>query len=229
MMKPNEIVAMCRVDDPKSFQLKNHDPEWAGDANIPKDDRKKFAKEVLSQNVSDLAEAQERLYASNTWSLLILFQAMDAAGKDSTIKHVMSGINPQGCQVFSFKQPSVEELDHNYLWRYTKCHAGAGSDRDLQPVVLRGSPRRPRPPASAPGRAHPRVENRRRLLERPLRGHQRPGASPVAQRHPHPQVLPERLQERAAQAVPQAAGRSHETLEILGRRPRRASPDGTTT
>ncbi len=121
MMKTKEIVAMCRVDDPKKFRLKDHDPEWAGNVDVPKEDRKKFAEDVLSQNVSDLAEAQERLYASDTWSLLILFQAMDAAGKDSTIEHVMSGVNPQGCQVFSFKQPSVEELDHNYLWRYTKA------------------------------------------------------------------------------------------------------------
>jgi PPK2 family polyphosphate:nucleotide phosphotransferase len=120
MIKQNEIVAMCRVDDAKSFRLKDHDPEWAGNTDVPKDERKKFAKDVLSQNVSDLAEAQERLYASDTWSLLILFQAMDAAGKDSTIEHVMSGINPQGCQVFSFKQPSQEELDHNFLWRYTR-------------------------------------------------------------------------------------------------------------
>ena len=121
MMTPNEIVAMCRIDDPRSFRLKDHDPAWAGDDDVPKSDRKQFAKDVLSQDVSELAEAQEKLYASNTWSLLILFQAMDAAGKDSTIEHVMSGVNPQGCQVFSFKQPSVEELDHNYLWRYTRA------------------------------------------------------------------------------------------------------------
>ncbi|MDR3621704.1 MAG: polyphosphate kinase 2 family protein [Paludisphaera borealis] len=121
MITPKEIVAMCRVDHDKTFRLKDHDPAWAGDPDVAKDQRKKFAEETLSQDVSDLAEAQQRLYASDSWSLLIIFQAMDAAGKDSTIKHVMSGVNPQGCQVFSFKHPSAEELDHNFLWRYTKA------------------------------------------------------------------------------------------------------------
>ncbi|APW64171.1 polyphosphate kinase 2 family protein [Paludisphaera borealis] len=121
MMTPNEIVAMCRVDHDKTFRLEDHDPAWAGDPDIAKDQRKKFAEESLTQNVSDLAEAQDRLYAADSWSLLIIFQAMDAAGKDGTIKHVMSGVNPQGCQVFSFKHPSAEELDHNFLWRYTKA------------------------------------------------------------------------------------------------------------
>jgi PPK2 family polyphosphate:nucleotide phosphotransferase len=121
MMTPDEIVAMCRVGHDKSFRLKDHDPAWAGDPDVPKDRRKKYAEEALTQNVSDLAQAQERLYASDSWSLLVIFQAMDAAGKDGTIKHVMSGVNPQGCQVFSFKQPSVEELDHNFLWRYTRA------------------------------------------------------------------------------------------------------------
>jgi len=121
MMTPDEIAAMCRVDHDKSFRLKDHDPAWAGDPDVPKDRRKKFAEEALTQNVSDLAKAQDRLYASDSWSLLVIFQAMDAAGKDGTIKHVMSGVNPQGCQVFSFKHPSAEELDHNFLWRYTKA------------------------------------------------------------------------------------------------------------
>ena len=88
---------------------------------FPKADRKQFAEEVLSEDVSALAEAQDRLYAADYWSILIIFQAMDAAGKDSTIKHVMSGVNPQGCQVYSFKHPSAEELDHNFLWRYARA------------------------------------------------------------------------------------------------------------
>ena len=75
----------------------------------------------MQKNIADLADAQERLYASDTHSVLIVLQASDAAGKDGTIKHVMSGVNPQGCQVFSFKKPSSEELDHNFLWRYTKA------------------------------------------------------------------------------------------------------------
>jgi PPK2 family polyphosphate:nucleotide phosphotransferase len=84
-------------------------------------DDKKHAGKLLERGRERLAALQERLYASNTWSLLVVFQAMDAAGKDSTIKHVMSGVNPQGCQVFSFKAPSSEELDHDYLWRSAKA------------------------------------------------------------------------------------------------------------
>ena len=105
------------------FRLKDHDPAWlpAGAKGMKKADMKAFASELLAENIGDLAELQDRLYASDTYSLLLVFQAMDAAGKDGTIKHVMSGINPQGCQVFSFKTPSKEELDHDYLWRTTKA------------------------------------------------------------------------------------------------------------
>jgi len=82
---------------------------------------KQEARRLLAHGVGRLAEQQERLYAQDTWSLLVIFQAMDAAGKDSTIEHVMSGVNPQGCQVFSFKAPSQEELDHDYLWRSVRA------------------------------------------------------------------------------------------------------------
>ncbi|MBE9155693.1 polyphosphate kinase 2 family protein [Nodosilinea sp. LEGE 06152] len=95
--------------------LKDFDPNFTGSF------KKKQAKELLQQGVEELARYQDMLYAQNTYAMLILFQAMDAAGKDSTIKHVMSGINPQGCQVYSFKQPSLEELDHDYLWRSFKA------------------------------------------------------------------------------------------------------------
>src|SRR6185295_9435476 len=78
------------------------------------------AKELLERGVAWLALEQDKLYAQNRWAVLLVFQAMDAAGKDGTIKHVMSGLNPQGCQVYSFKQPSSEELDHDYLWRCEK-------------------------------------------------------------------------------------------------------------
>jgi PPK2 family polyphosphate:nucleotide phosphotransferase len=117
MRNRKEIIDMFRVPAGKKFRLKDYDPAWDGDDSIPKVKRKEMAGEILTQDVSALSEAQEKLYASDSWSLLVIFQAMDAAGKDSTIKHVMSGINPQGCQVYSFKQPSSEELDHNFLWR----------------------------------------------------------------------------------------------------------------
>ena len=121
MVNRQEIIERFRVQPGKKLRLKDHDPAWAGDGDVPKAKRKELAAELLSEDVSELAEAQELLYADDSWSLLVIFQAMDAAGKDSTIKHVMSGVNPQGCQVYSFKHPSVEELDHDFLWRCTKA------------------------------------------------------------------------------------------------------------
>ena len=121
MASADELIARCRVPEGGEVRLKDYDPDWAGDPKVPKEQRKRFAEKSLTEDVSELAEAQDRLYAADSWSILIIFQAMDAAGKDSTIKHVMSGVNPQGCQVFSFKQPSAEELDHNFLWRYTRA------------------------------------------------------------------------------------------------------------
>ncbi len=101
-----------QVTKPSKFRLKDVDP---GDTNIFKS--VDFAKERLAEGVSMMSRLQEKLYAQNRWSLLLIFQAMDAAGKDGTIKHVMSGINPQGCQVHSFKGPSNLDLNHDYLWR----------------------------------------------------------------------------------------------------------------
>ena len=121
MTHPEEIIDMWRFPQGKSIQLKDYDTGWNGDAKLPKTERKRFAEEVLSQDVSALTEVQERLYAANRWAILIILQAMDAAGKDSTIKHVMSGLNPQGCQVTSFKHPSAEELSHSFLWRYARA------------------------------------------------------------------------------------------------------------
>jgi PPK2 family polyphosphate:nucleotide phosphotransferase len=100
----------------KKISLKDYDPEWTGGITD-----KKQAVRLLQKGVELLAEQQDRLYAQDTYGILIVFQAMDAAGKDGTIRHVMSGINPQGCQVFSFKSPSAEERDHDYLWRSLKA------------------------------------------------------------------------------------------------------------
>jgi PPK2 family polyphosphate:nucleotide phosphotransferase len=121
MFSRKDLIEKFHVAPGKTFRLKDHDPSWDGDDKISKAERKKKAAELLTQDVSSLAEAQELLYADDSWSLLVIFQAMDAAGKDGTIKHVMSGINPQGCQVYSFKQPSSEELDHTFLWRCMKA------------------------------------------------------------------------------------------------------------
>src|SRR5499433_2646722 len=111
-----KYVHPFRITIGKGFQLKDFDP---GDTCGLKMDKGQAA-ELLQRGTQWLAEEQDMLYAQDRWSLLLVFQAMDAAGKDSTIKHVMSGVNPQGCQVFSFKQPSREDLDHDFLWRYVK-------------------------------------------------------------------------------------------------------------
>jgi PPK2 family polyphosphate:nucleotide phosphotransferase len=121
MIDRKETIDQFRVSPGKKFRLEDYDPGWIGDGDIPKAKRKELAEQILTQDLSALAEAQEMLYADDSWSLLVIFQAMDAAGKDSTIKHVMSGVNPQGCQVYSFKHPSAEELDHDFLWRCTKA------------------------------------------------------------------------------------------------------------
>lgn len=105
-----------RIDQGKNFRLKDFDP--AATTHIHS---KKQAEELLQKGIAEMAEQQDKLYAQDCWAVLLMFQAMDAAGKDGAIKHVMSGLNPQGCQVFSFKQPSPEELNHDFLWRSTKC------------------------------------------------------------------------------------------------------------
>jgi polyphosphate kinase 2 (PPK2 family) len=105
------------ITNGEGFQLKDYDPGDIRGLKLAKSE----ALELLRQGNEWLAQEQDVLYAQDRWSLLLVFQAMDAAGKDNTIKHVMSGVNPQGCQVFSFKQPSQEELNHDFMWRYSKC------------------------------------------------------------------------------------------------------------
>jgi len=119
-----DIIDLFRVSRDGKVRLKNFNPGWMQSEEFEefgKDALKERAQQVLAQNLADLAEAQNLLYADDRYAVLIVLQAMDAAGKDGTIKHVMSGVNPQGCQVFSFKKPSAEDLDHNFLWRYMKC------------------------------------------------------------------------------------------------------------
>jgi PPK2 family polyphosphate:nucleotide phosphotransferase len=112
-----KYVDPFRITKGKGFKLTDFDP---GDTRGLRLDKGEAA-DLLQRGTEWLAEEQDMLYAQNRWSLLLVFQAMDAAGKDGTIKHVMSGVNPQGCQVFSFKQPSSEDLEHDFLWRYSKC------------------------------------------------------------------------------------------------------------
>jgi PPK2 family polyphosphate:nucleotide phosphotransferase len=116
-MKLSKIAQGFRVDKPEKFRLADVDPADCCGLDIDKDE----AKDMLADGIKRLAKMQERLYAQDRWSVLIILQAMDAAGKDGVIKHVMSGINPQGCEVFSFKAPTAQELDHDFMWRTTQC------------------------------------------------------------------------------------------------------------
>ena len=121
-LQENFAVAttMFRVAPGESPNLDTRDSAWAGDEDRSEKKRKKQAGKILEDSVEELAELQELLYASDTWRVLIVFQALDAAGKDGAIKHVMSGVNPQGVEVTSFKEPSSEDLDHTFLWRCMK-------------------------------------------------------------------------------------------------------------
>ena len=112
-MTLNSITKRFRIDSPDKFSLSTFDPGECNGLSVDKSE----AKAMLAEGIEQLTDLQERLYACDRWSVLIVLQAMDAAGKDSVIKHVMSGLNPQGVEVHSFKQPSAEELDHNFLWR----------------------------------------------------------------------------------------------------------------
>jgi PPK2 family polyphosphate:nucleotide phosphotransferase len=116
--RSRKLARRYRIKDGKGFRLADADP---GDVAWLKAEDKPESKEVLQQGVEVVAELQDRLYAQDCWAVLLIFQAMDAAGKDGAIKHVMSGINPQGCQVVSFKAPSAEDLDHDYLWRCARA------------------------------------------------------------------------------------------------------------
>jgi PPK2 family polyphosphate:nucleotide phosphotransferase len=130
-MKTKEIIEIARglakpfrVSKGKNFRLKDVDP--SDTLELTKEADKPRAKEALATGLLALTELQDKLYAQDKWALLLIFQAMDAAGKDGAIKHVMSGINPQGCQVYSFKSPSAEDLDHDYLWRCMRCLPNRG-------------------------------------------------------------------------------------------------------
>ncbi len=116
--RASELARPFRITKGKDFRLKDVDPNDTLD--FTKEADKPTAKEALAMGVTALAELQDKLYAQDKWAVLLIFQAMDAAGKDGAIKHVMSGVNPQGCEVYSFKSPSAEDLDHDFLWRCMK-------------------------------------------------------------------------------------------------------------
>ena len=172
-------------------------------------------KELLEEHVAQLSSQQQLLYASNRHAILLIFQAMDAAGKDGAIRHVMSGVNPQGCQVFSFKHPSATELQHDFLWRTTRDLPERGRigifNRSYYEEVLIV-------------RVHPEILRSEGLPDTPHDDktvwHDRyrsivdlEKTSP-RQRNPHHQVLPSPLEGRAAQALSRAHRRAGEELEI---------------
>ena len=124
MDRATRMLEQLTVKPGTKAALNDRDPAWTGGTDfedLSKAELKAEAKAVLARGVAELTEAQELLWASDTYAVLVVFQAIDAAGKDSAIEHVMSGVNPQGVQVVSFKQPSAEELDHDYLWRIAKA------------------------------------------------------------------------------------------------------------
>jgi PPK2 family polyphosphate:nucleotide phosphotransferase len=112
----SKLADPYRINNGKKFRLKDFDPASTGHFRS-----KEHAQELLDQGKAELADLQDKLYAQNRWAVLVILQAMDAAGKDGVIEHVMSGVNPQGCQVFSFKAPSSDDLSHDFMWRTTKC------------------------------------------------------------------------------------------------------------
>jgi PPK2 family polyphosphate:nucleotide phosphotransferase len=115
-MKARKLADTFRVDNGNNFKLKDFDPTDTGHWRS-----KEHAEQALQDGIARMADLQDRLYAQDRWAVLLIFQAMDAAGKDGAIKHVMSGVNPQGCQVYSFKAPSEAELQHDFLWRTTRA------------------------------------------------------------------------------------------------------------
>ncbi len=115
-----DFIAPYKVSDGKSFRLKDYQPGDTGGLG------EQAAREMLAEEVALLSELQEKLYAQDSWALLVILQGMDAAGKDGTVKHVLSGVNPQGCEVTSFRVPSEEELDHDYLWRSARAFPERG-------------------------------------------------------------------------------------------------------
>ena len=124
-----KVLDQFRVQPGKKFKLKDIDPGWRGDKEmraLSDAELKQSAQKTLDENLQELSQQQAKLYADDRWSVLLVLQAMDAAGKDGMVKHVTSGLNPQGCDVYSFKSPSAEELDNSYLWRIMRVSPARG-------------------------------------------------------------------------------------------------------
>ena len=196
-----KLIKRYRIESGKGFALKHIDP---GDTHeVPS---KGQGEDLLRTGIELLTELQDKLYAQDRWTLLLVFQAMDAAGKDGTIKHVMSGVKPQGCEVYSFKAPSSTDLDHDYLWRTMQCLPERGRigifNRSYYEEVL-------------VVRVHPGILASQKIPAPLVTKHiwrdrfediNDVRALPDAQRHRDSQILPPRLEGRAAQAFSRAPG-----------------------
>ena len=204
-----KYVTRYRITEGKGFRLKDFDPDDTCGLQIEKAE----AADLLQAGTAWLAEEQDMLYAQDRWSLLLVFQAMDAAGKDGTINHVMSGVNPQGCQVFSFKQPSLEEIGHDFMWRYARRLPERGRigifNRSYYEEVL-------------VVRVHPEFLQRQKLpqrhqtdLGRAARRHCAFRALRRPTGHENSEVLPLCVAQGAEEAVYGAPRGTREELEIL--------------
>ena len=221
-MKPANILKRLRVDDPDRFKLSSFDPADTCGLDLDKGE----AKAMLADDIKRLAELQERLYAHDQWSVLVVLQAMDAAGKDGVIKHVMSGVNPQGCEVHPFKAPSAEELDHDFLWRVgmrlpSRGRIGIFNRSHYEEVLV--------------VRVHQEYLEKQKLPKELISKkiwEQRFSDIRAFERHlarngtKVDQVLPARLQGGAAQAAARAPRRARQALEVLHGRHRRAQALG---
>ena len=213
-----EAARRIRVEPGTRVNLKRHDPGWAGGSEfkaLRQDELKARAVESLDKNIADMAKAQELLYATDCYSVLIVFQAMDAAGKDGTIKHVMSGRQSAGLPGLQLQEAVRRGTRSQLPLALHEGPARARPHRHLQPLVLRGRPRRPRPPRVSREPEAARGEARSQVLGRALRRHQRVRAPPDAERHAHPEVLPPSLEEGAEEALRGPSRRPGQALEVF--------------
>src|SRR4249919_3588057 len=189
---------------------KDFDPAFEGGVK-----RKKDGVALLNEGIELLVNYQARLAAQDTYGVLVVLQALDAAGKDGTIRHVMSGLNPQGVRVESFKVPSALELNQDYLRRYQKRLPSRGEIGIFNRSHYEGGAGRPGAPAEPPAPKAPGRDTRTSCLETQVRSDQRLGAVPVRERVPDRQALPEPLERGAAPPLPQAHRSPRPQLEVL--------------
>ena len=164
--KAGALAQQCHITNGSSFRLKGHDPSntmgFASEGHP-------VAREARESGLQAVSELQDMLYAVNKWAVLLIFQGMDASGEDGAIKHVMSGVNPEGCQVYSFKEPSSEDLDHGLPFALRQVSAQPRRNRHLQPQLLRGDPGSSRIPRFTRQRKDPAVSENGEHLEGPFR------------------------------------------------------------